>query len=110
VKARTLPAGLPPLTPRGLSDLVYSSPRACAEQPELFFAPDLTEDEPPADHAARVAAAREVCAACPVRLACLEFAVRTHPAAGVWAGYDADAGELAGLAARQLAVPREVAA
>jgi hypothetical protein len=98
--ARPLPSGIPPLTLRGLRDLIYGSPRACGEQPELFFCPDVAEDEPPAVHAARVAAAREVCASCPVRLACLGFALRTRPTAGVWAGYDADAGELSYFDAR----------
>jgi hypothetical protein len=112
MSTRPLPDSLPPLTLRGLHDLIYSSPRACGEQPELFFAPDVIEDEPPADHAARVAAAREVCASCPVGPACLAFALRIRPAAGVWAGYDADRGELAGLsaAARHPAISREVAA
>jgi len=115
---RPLPSGLPPLTLRGLADVIYGENRPCAVQPDLFFGPDVTEDEPPGEHAARVAVAREVCASCPVRLACLGFALRTRPEAGVWAGLDADAGELAYLTAaatrrpvKQLpAVPREVAA
>lgn len=89
--ARPLPTALPPLTLRGLRDVIYSAPRACVEDPDLFFGPD---EEMPAEHAARVAEARTVCEDCPVRLACLAFALRTRQPSGVWAGHDADAGEL----------------
>ena len=94
--ARRLPAGLPPLTLRGLHDLIYSAPRACGEEPGLFFGPDA---ETPGEHAARVASARVLCEDCPVRLACLARALRTREEFGVWAGLDADAGELDYLAA-----------
>jgi len=40
--------------------------------------------------------AREVCASCPVRVACMAYALRSRPAAGVWAGFTCD--EIAGLA------------
>jgi Transcription factor WhiB len=110
-----LPAGLPPLTLRGLRDLIYSAPRACGEQPEVFFGPDDGETDD--QHAGRVETAREVCADCPVRLACLAYALRTKQEFGVWAGLDADAGELGYLAAAARLVrkdarpePREVAA
>lgn len=99
--ARPLPAGLPPLTLRGLRDLIYSAPRACGEEPEFFTGPD---GETPEESAHRVGTARVICADCPVRLACLAYALRTRATAGVWAGLDADAGELAYLtaAARQI--------
>lgn len=96
--ARPLPAGLPPLTIRELASLIHRARPACAGQPELFFGPDIFEDEPAAEHAARVDAARKVCASCPVRLACLAYALKTRPDNGVWGGHDADAGELAYLA------------
>jgi hypothetical protein len=96
--ARPLPDGLPPLTIRDLTSLINRDNPACTTRPELFFGPDIFEDEPPADRAARVAAARELCASCPVRLACLAYALKTGPETGVWAGHDADAGELAYLA------------
>jgi WhiB family redox-sensing transcriptional regulator len=92
-----LPPGLPPLTLRGLRDLIYGAPRACGEQPDLFFGPDDGETDD--QHAERVETAREVCADCPVRLACLAYALRTRQQFGVWAGYDADTGELRYLAA-----------
>ena len=92
---RPLPPGLPPLSLRGLRDLIYSAPRACGEAPELFFGPDGRET--PAAHGERVASARELCEDCPVRLACLARALRAGEEFGVWAGLDADAGELAYL-------------
>jgi hypothetical protein len=94
--ASALPAGLPPLTIRELTSLIHRAKPACTSQPELFFPPDCFEDEPepPAEHAARVAAARKVCASCPVRLACLAHALKTRPGTGVWGGLDADTGEL----------------
>jgi len=50
---------------------------ACAEtDPELFFAVDEET----------VAQAKQVCAACPVRAACLETALRQHEMHGVWGG------------------------
>jgi hypothetical protein len=101
--ARALPAGLPPLTLRGLRGLLYSAPRACGEQPELFFGPDA---ETPEEHAERVTSARALCADCPVRLACLARALRTKEEFGVWAGLDADAGELGYLAAAARPVRR----
>jgi len=97
--ARLLPPGLPPLTLKGLADTIYGDNPACVSDPGAFFSPDITQDEAPADHAARVAVARNICASCPVRLACLAFTLRTRPEAGVWAGLDADAGEVAYLTA-----------
>jgi hypothetical protein len=95
----TGPGALPPVQVRGLASVIRRAVPACTARPELFFSPDVFEEEPPAVHAARADAAREVCAACPVRLACLAYALKTRPGSGVWAGYDADAGELADLAA-----------
>ena len=94
---RPLPADLPPLNIRGLANLIHRANPACTDQPELFFGPDIFEDEPVAEHAARVDTARKVCAPCPVRLACLAYALKTRPDNGVWGGHDADAGELAYL-------------
>ena len=68
------------------------------------------EDEPPQDRAARVEVARQVCAACPVRRPCLAYALRTRPAAGVWAGFTPE--EITGLiaaAARPARVQRSTA-
>lgn len=97
--SRPLPAGLPPLSLRALRDVIYGEDPACVASPDVFFSPDSDDGEPPAEHAVRVAVAREICASCPVRLACLAYALRTGATTGVWAGHDADAGELSYLAA-----------
>ena len=80
---------------------------ACATRSCSPARPDIeAEDEPPEDRAARIDVAREVCASCPVRLACLAYTLRTRPAAGVWAGFTPD--EIAALvaAANRPARPR----
>ena len=108
--ASTVPARpLPPLAIRELASLIHRAHPACAGQPELFFGPDVFSEEPAAEHAARTDAARKVCASCPVRLACLAYALKTRQGSGVWGGLDADAGELAYLA-RAAGQPAEVPA
>jgi WhiB family redox-sensing transcriptional regulator len=89
---------------RALRDVVLSGDPGCAADPELFTGPSgiEPEDEPENERAARVDAAREVCADCPVRLPCLAWALRSLPAAGVWAGLLPE--EIAALAA----APRNV--
>ena len=55
---------------------------ACLEaDPELFF--PVAEHGPGKDEIAR---AKEVCAACRVRRQCLQFALATRQAHGVWGG------------------------
>ena len=96
-------SALPSLSLRALRDMVLASDPGCMCDPELFTGPaDMeAEDEPAAERAARVAVAREVCASCPVRLACLAYSLRTRPAAGVWAGLTAEEiGALPAAAAR----------
>ena len=90
---------LPTLSLRGLRDVVLAGDPGCVCDPELFTGPAgiEPEDEPAQDRAARITVAREVCASCPVRLACLAYALRARPAAGVWAGFTAD--EIAALVA-----------
>jgi hypothetical protein len=98
----------PALSLRALRDAVLAGDPGCVCDPELFTGPAGVEpeDEPPGDRAARIAVAREVCAPCPVRLACLAYALRTRPTAGVWAGLTPD--EIAALvaAANRPARPR----
>ena len=36
----------------------------------------------------QIATAKQICASCPVRLECLEFAISTKQNFGVWGGYD----------------------
>ena len=96
------------LSLRALGDAVREGDPGCLCDPELFTGPtDIEpEDEPAQDRAARIAVAREVCASCPVRLACLAYTLRTRPAAGVWAGFTPE--EVAALvaAANRPARPR----
>jgi WhiB family transcriptional regulator, redox-sensing transcriptional regulator len=84
---------------RALRDTVLAGDPGCTADPELFTGPSgiEPEDEPEDERAARVDAARDVCAACPVRLPCLAWALRSLPAAGVWAGLLPE--EIAALAA-----------
>lgn len=56
---------------------------ACRDRAGLFFGP---EGEWPDDQAAREAAARAVCEGCPVRAACLGFALETSQVHGIWGG------------------------
>lgn len=86
------------LSLRRLRDEVLCGDPACLCDPELFIGPAGIEEnaEPEDERAARVAVAREMCAGCPVRLPCLAYALRTRPAAGVWAEFTAD--EISALA------------
>ena len=60
---------------------------ACrTEDPDLFVGP---LDEPEDDRSAREAAAKAICARCPVQSACLSFALDTGQQDGVWAGCNA---------------------
>lgn len=62
---------------------------ACLYDPECHDGPDGPDGEAPEDRAAREQVAAEVCAVCPVRAACLAYALRTRPARGIWAGLTA---------------------
>jgi hypothetical protein len=55
----------------------------CGEQPDLFT---KFGDRGPRRRK-RVAAAKEVCAGCPLRVTCADWATRTHQT-GVWGGTD----------------------
>jgi hypothetical protein len=59
----------------------------CTGSPALFFGPDA--ETAPERHR-RVRKAREVCAGCPVSVACLEFARGSQSRHGVWGGVDFD--------------------
>jgi WhiB family redox-sensing transcriptional regulator len=72
-----------------LIDLVNGSLSGaeCVFDPELHDGPDpVTTIEHPDARAARVDVAKDVCAACPVRDMCLEYATRVRPERGIWAG------------------------
>ncbi len=53
--------------------------------PDLFFPVGSTGQA-----VEQIAAAKAVCARCPVREPCLEFALLTHQDAGVWGGTSED--------------------
>lgn len=58
---------------------------ACrGEDSELFFAPNHFERKPEKD--ARESKAKAYCAVCPVRVACIEYALRTGESHGIWGG------------------------
>ena len=58
---------------------------ACSNLDSSLFFPAGTSDQ--VEH--RTEAAKRVCAACPVRRACLSFAMATNQRYGVWGGHDA---------------------
>jgi hypothetical protein len=72
-----------------LADEVLAGEPACLYDPECHEGPENPDSEPAADRAARERVAAEVCAACPVREPCLEYALHARPARGVWAGLTA---------------------
>jgi WhiB family transcriptional regulator, redox-sensing transcriptional regulator len=60
-------------------------PACSGTDPGLFFGPEI---EGPQARAQRVAAAQAVCAACPVRTACLDGALARGERWGIWGGAD----------------------
>lgn len=50
----------------------------------LFFSPGT--NEPKEEKDAREAVAKSICRECPVRTACLEFAIMTREPYGIWGG------------------------
>jgi WhiB family transcriptional regulator, redox-sensing transcriptional regulator len=58
---------------------------ACrGEDAALFFAPNHFETKDEKD--ARERGAKSICAGCPVRVECLEYAIRTREPHGIWGG------------------------
>ena len=58
---------------------------ACrGEDASLFFPPN--HPEPKEERLARERQARAICATCPVRMECLEYAVRIREPHGIWGG------------------------
>ena len=65
----------------GLDDR-WRDQAACADvNPDLFFPVGVTGPAIP-----QIARAKAVCAQCPVRSECLEFAITTNQEYGVWGG------------------------
>ncbi|HEY1914695.1 MAG TPA: WhiB family transcriptional regulator [Streptosporangiaceae bacterium] len=61
----------------------------CLYDPYLHEGPDDPAGESPAERATREHVAADVCAGCPVRKPCLQYALRARPERGVWAGLTA---------------------
>lgn len=58
---------------------------ACrGEDSSLFFAPGRLEAKE--ERATRERRAKSICASCPVRIECLEYAVRIQESHGIWGG------------------------
>jgi WhiB family redox-sensing transcriptional regulator len=54
------------------------------EDSALFFAPNYFERRE--EKEAREGRAKAICARCPVRAECLEYAIRTRESHGIWGG------------------------
>jgi WhiB family transcriptional regulator, redox-sensing transcriptional regulator len=81
--------------------LEWQDHAACrGEDATFFFGPDK---ERPRDRARREAVAKNICAACPVRAACLRHAMSVPEMYGVWGGLSEDERRLA-ASRRRLAV------
>lgn len=76
--------------------VVQASPACTTADAVLFTGPDAFEVETDADRQERESAAKAVCATCPARLACLDYALAVRPREGVWAGFTFE--EITGLA------------
>ena len=100
---------LPAPTMAALKAAVLAADPACLLDPELFTGPAGVEpeDEPDDDRAARLDAARAICAECPVRLECLAYALRTRPTAALWGGLTAEEVAFLNVAAARPARPRK---
>jgi WhiB family redox-sensing transcriptional regulator len=71
------------LAPRLNDD--WQQKAACkGPQAEFFFPPMVTEKKE--ERALREARAKAVCAPCPVRRECLEYALRIEEPHGIWGG------------------------
>jgi WhiB family transcriptional regulator, redox-sensing transcriptional regulator len=97
VRRRPAPAlrrsALARLRPAGpVMSVAESALAACRHaDPVLFFGRD---SEPEDDRSRRVAEAKEVCFACPVRVACLNSATARRELWGIWGGADFETGRV----------------
>ena len=66
-------------------DIGWQYEAACrGEDSEMFFAPNYFEKKEEKD--VREAHAKAICVGCPVRIDCLEYALRTREPHGIWGG------------------------
>ena len=79
------PAASSPVRPTRLQD-VWVNRAACKALPTELFFPAGELDDQAVEQAEE---AKAVCAACPVRTACLEFAIATNQPYGIWGGANA---------------------
>lgn len=70
----------------GMSEAWRHDAACRGEDPSLFFAPAYFETR--GQKGSREAGAKEICARCPVRAECLEFALETRETHGVWGGFN----------------------
>jgi WhiB family redox-sensing transcriptional regulator len=63
----------------------FSTAACRTADPDLFFAPDAEHER---DRQRRAAQAKAVCAGCPIRAACLVWALNTGQVYGIWGGAD----------------------
>jgi WhiB family redox-sensing transcriptional regulator len=66
---------------RSLPDMRWMARARCRGLDPAIFHPETDAD---------AAEAKEICGACPVREACLEFAIEMREKDGVWGGHTAD--------------------
>lgn len=70
--------------PREFDERSWRRSAACRDvEPTLFFPVGVTGPAVP-----QIAEAKAVCRRCPVRLACLQYALVSYQEFGVWGGYD----------------------
>lgn len=66
-------------------DATWRKRAACLDlDPELFFPVSWAKT-----HETTMAEGKAICAVCPVRRQCLDFAIDTHQEYGLWGGMDA---------------------
>ena len=70
--------------PREFDERSWRRSAACRDvDPKVFFPVGLTGPAIP-----QIAAAKVICGRCPVRMACLQYALVSYQEFGVWGGYD----------------------
>jgi len=61
----------------------------CRDAPELFFSIDKDEPHRGSQQNNHYQAAKKMCAQCPIKMQCLEYALETRQPYGVWGGLTA---------------------